>query len=178
MAGYVGDARPERNVAVFEIRSQADRWNTTIGRLLNPALQRRLRRRPSAGKTPTVYATTVVEAISATCGSGSACRTTSPTTSSATARPSSPRALGFDVAVRDRRLRRLPAGGRGLSPMPGFPEVGDTVLLRNGCSRVKKADDPTVPTCLTHDNVLRFRGFDQVPGTDRFVRFPIPGRRE
>jgi uncharacterized phage protein (TIGR02218 family) len=174
MAGYVGDARPERNMAIFEIRSQADRWNTTIGRLLNPRCKADFGD-VLCGKTPTVYETTVVEAIS-----NMRFRVGLPDNFAddffryGTAEFTSG-ALGstwpFEIIAFDGYLQEVEV----LSPMPGFPANGDTVLLRNGCSRVKKADDPTVPTCLTHDNVLRFRGFDQVPGTDRFVRFPIPG---
>jgi uncharacterized phage protein (TIGR02218 family) len=63
MAGYIALATPAENMAKFEIRSQADRWSTTIGRLASP--------RCSAdfgdalcGATPTNYPCGVFEAIS------------------------------------------------------------------------------------------------------------------
>lgn len=48
------------------------------------------------------------------------------------------------------------------------PEVGDTLTLRQGC-------DKTRPTCLGYDNVVNFRGFPDVPGTDQVLRYPNPG---
>jgi uncharacterized phage protein (TIGR02218 family) len=63
-----------------------------------------------------------------------------------------------------------------LVPMPGFPTVGDSLILRRGCSNVKSATDPLVPTCLTYNNVRRFRGFDRFPGSDTFFRMPVPGQ--
>jgi uncharacterized phage protein (TIGR02218 family) len=173
MAGYIGEARPEKNMAVFEIRSNADRWNTVIGRLAAPRCTADFGD-ALCGATPTVNESTVLESLSNMrfrvdlaenladdfYRFGTVEFTTGP--------------LGgtwpYEIVAFDGYLQEVEV----LSPMPGFPEVGDSVLLRNGCSRVKKADDPTVPTCLTHNNVLRFRGLDQLPGTDRYIRFPIP----
>jgi uncharacterized phage protein (TIGR02218 family) len=62
-----------------------------------------------------------------------------------------------------------------LVPMPTFPAVGDALILRRGCSNVKSAEDPAIPTCATYNNVRRFRGFDRFPGSDTFFRLPIPG---
>lgn len=59
--------------------------------------------------------------------------------------------------------------------LPALPAIGDTLDLFRGCSKIRKADDPTVPTCLTYDNVVNFRGFPDVPGTDQVLRYPNPG---
>lgn len=48
------------------------------------------------------------------------------------------------------------------------PEVGDTLELRQGCGKTR-AD------CLAYDNVVNFRGFPDVPGTDQVLRYPNPG---
>lgn len=53
--------------------------------------------------------------------------------------------------------------------LPEAPAVGDTLELRRGC-------DKTRATCRdTFDNVLNFRGFPDVPGSDQVLRYPNPG---
>jgi uncharacterized phage protein (TIGR02218 family) len=173
MAGYVGEVRPEKNMGVFEIRSSADRWNTTIGRLAAPRCTADFGD-IKCGATRTAYPTQVSSSLSnmrfcvdlaANYADDFFRFGTVEFTSGALAGTWEFEVVGFDGYLQEVEV---------LSPMPGFAQVGDQLILRNGCSRVKKSDDPTVPTCLTHDNVLRFRGLDQLPGTDRYVRFPVP----
>ncbi len=53
--------------------------------------------------------------------------------------------------------------------LPEAPQIGDTLELRRGC-------DKTRPTCRdTFDNVVNFRGFPDVPGSDQVLRYPNPG---
>lgn len=53
--------------------------------------------------------------------------------------------------------------------LPEAPAVGDTLELRRGC-------DKTRTTCRdTFDNVINFRGFPDVPGSDQVLRYPNPG---
>lgn len=60
------------------------------------------------------------------------------------------------------------------TPLPQAPSVGDTLHIFQGCSKLKKSDDATLPTCASHDNVTRFRGFDRVPGSDNYVKIAAP----
>lgn len=62
-----------------------------------------------------------------------------------------------------------------LVPFPEEPEVGDRLVLRRGCSKLKVADDPTIPTCASYNNVLNFRGMDQVPGSAQYLKIAVPG---
>lgn len=48
------------------------------------------------------------------------------------------------------------------------PEVGDTLTISQGCGKTR-AD------CLAYDNVINFRGFPDVPGSDQVLRYPNPG---
>lgn len=174
MAGYVADASPQNNMGVFEIRSNADRWNATVGRIAAPRCTADFGD-AQCGAAVTSYPSVVVESIS-----------------NMRFRIDLPQNLAddffrfgtvefvtgalagtwpYEIVAFDGYSQEIEV----LSPMPGFCAVADQVIVKDGCSRVKKADDPTVPTCLTHNNVLRFRGLDQLPGTDRYVRFPIPG---
>lgn len=60
-------------------------------------------------------------------------------------------------------------------PLLVMPEIGDTLDLRPGCSKLRKSDDSSVPTCMSYDNILNFRGFPEVPGSDQALRYPGPG---
>lgn len=52
--------------------------------------------------------------------------------------------------------------------LPEPPAVGDTLTLTQGC-------DKTRADCLAYDNVINFRGFPDVPGSDQVLRYPNPG---
>lgn len=175
MAGHVAMARPERNVAVFEIRSQADFWNTVIGRLASPRCSADFGDE-QCGATPINYACTVTDAIS----------NMRFKVDLADVLPEDYFRFGevefldgelggtwpYEIVAYNASTKEVEV----LSPMPGFPAVGDQLFLRNGCSKLKFfEDDLTIPTCATHQNQRRFRGLDQLPGSDRFLRFPIPG---
>ena len=48
------------------------------------------------------------------------------------------------------------------------PVIGDTLTLKQGCAKTRAA-------CLAYDNVVNFRGFPDVPGSDQVLRYPNPG---
>lgn len=52
--------------------------------------------------------------------------------------------------------------------LPDLPQVGDELNLRQGCDKTRDA-------CKAFDNVVNFRGFPDVPGTDQVLRYPNPG---
>jgi uncharacterized phage protein (TIGR02218 family) len=61
-------------------------------------------------------------------------------------------------------------------PLPALPEVGDTLELRVGCTKIRKADDPDVRTCMFYDNVINFyKGYPDVPGKDQVLTYAVPG---
>lgn len=47
------------------------------------------------------------------------------------------------------------------------PQVGDTLDVKRGCGKIR-AD------CMAYDNIVNFRGFPDVPGTDQVLRYPNP----
>lgn len=53
----------------------------------------------------------------------------------------------------------------GLAEAPG---IGDTLTLTQGCGKTRAA-------CLAYGNVINFRGFPDVPGTDQVLKYPNPG---
>lgn len=53
-------------------------------------------------------------------------------------------------------------------PLASDPEIGDTFTIYRGCGK-SRAD------CMERDNILNFRGFPEVPGSDQVLRAAIPG---
>lgn len=52
--------------------------------------------------------------------------------------------------------------------LPEAPQIGDELELRQGCPKTREA-------CMAYDNVINFRGFPDVPGSDQVLRYPNPG---
>jgi len=50
---------------------------------------------------------------------------------------------------------------------PAPPAIGDTLDLRPGCNKTRTA-------CMAHANIVNFRGFPEVPGTDQVLKYPVP----
>jgi uncharacterized phage protein (TIGR02218 family) len=59
-------------------------------------------------------------------------------------------------------------------PLVEAPAVGDTFDIKDGCSKLRKSDDATVPTCVTHGAILDFGGFPEMPGSDKVLPPAIP----
>jgi uncharacterized phage protein (TIGR02218 family) len=60
-------------------------------------------------------------------------------------------------------------------PLPQAPQVGDTLNLYTGCSRLLKHENPIIPTCLSYGAVEDFRGEPEVPGNRTYQRVSAPG---
>ena len=60
-------------------------------------------------------------------------------------------------------------------PWPAIPAPNDAFIITRGCSRLRLSTDATIPTCLTYGNVTRFRAFPHVPGSDTYLKVPVPG---
>lgn len=49
-----------------------------------------------------------------------------------------------------------------------LPENGDTLTIRKGCLKTRDA-------CKDNGNILNFRGFPEVPGSDQALKYAVPG---
>lgn len=49
-----------------------------------------------------------------------------------------------------------------------LPEIGDTLTVRKGCLKTRDA-------CMAYSNILNFRGFPEVPGSDQVLKYAVPG---
>ncbi len=55
-----------------------------------------------------------------------------------------------------------------MEPLPDAPEVGDLVTLSRGCGK-RRVD------CMARNNIANARAFYEVPGTEQVLKVPIPG---
>jgi uncharacterized phage protein (TIGR02218 family) len=60
-------------------------------------------------------------------------------------------------------------------PLIAAPEVGDTLNLYRGCSKLLKSDDADLPTCFTYGAVEDFRGWPEVPSSRFYMKVNAPG---
>lgn len=178
--GKITEARVEGNAAVFEVRSSADLWNVTVGSILTPRCRADFGDAQCGMEKIDIPATiTAVES-------------TMRFTISVGASDYEDQYFRYgDVQFRSGPLRwvqpfevqQSSAAGviELIEPLPEPPQVGNQLYVRRGCSRLKRSDDPSLPTCHSYLNLapnggLRFRGFDRVPGSDTYLKMPIPGQ--
>ena len=55
------------------------------------------------------------------------------------------------------------------APLVEAPGVGDTFTVRNGCGKSRE-------DCMAHNAIVWFRGFPEIPGSDQVMKPAIPGQ--
>jgi len=173
LAGNVASARVEGGKFILEIRSDMDRFNQTVGRVLANNCDADFGDARCGATVTSVVGTVtaVTDAMRFTVSFTGLYAdnffnlgTVSPLTGA--------NAGGLPVEIVDWSA----AGAVELfTPLVAIPAIGDTFTIKNGCSKARKSDDPSVPTCLTYNNVVNFRGFPEIPGSDQVLRAAIPG---
>lgn len=174
MKGRISDSRIEGSRAVFEVRSDADYWNLVVGSVLSPRCRADFGDAWCGKEVVNISATVtaVASALTFTLGSISGDYTDQYFRFGEVEFVTGPLA-----GTPPREVVQSAATGviEVFDPLVALPGIGDSVLIRQGCSRLKSSEDPTLPTCLYHENVTRFRGFDRVPGSDVYLRMTQPG---
>jgi uncharacterized phage protein (TIGR02218 family) len=163
MAGNVSEARPEGGKFIFEIRSDADRFNQPIGRLITPYC-------------PGDHATCCVQIADELATTLSAVVDEFHITVAAAIDPAdyANGKLWFTGGALAGTLPVEIVGGSGstlelFAPLPATPSNGDALTLKEGCDRTRAM-------CRDRfDNVINFRGFPEVPGSDQVLKVPVPG---
>lgn len=166
--GYVAQADVRGDRYVFELRDHRDRLNQVVGRLITPYCD--------------------ADFCDARCGLDLADFTTAATVNTVAD------AMRFNVTYTGSIADDLLNSGTILftsgafdgiapieifdwavggdlqlfEPLPAIPEIGDTLDLRLGCAKTRAA-------CMAFDNILNFRGFPEVPGSDQALKYPNPG---
>jgi uncharacterized phage protein (TIGR02218 family) len=176
LAGNVSEARVEGGKFVFEIRSDMDRFNQVIGKVITNQCDADFGD-ARCGATPTTSdeaVTAVTDAMRFTVTNDGA---------QADNFYNMGTVVGLTGANTGTTMEILDWEDNGdgtgtltlFAPLVEAPAIGDTFTLKNGCSKLRKSDDATMPTCLTYDNVINFRGYPEVPGSDQVLRMPVPG---
>lgn len=172
--GHVADAHVEGGSFVFEVRSLFDFLNQSTGRLLSPYCSAdfgdELCQVPRPTFTASVTAATDEYRFEIDLAGVYADDYFKPGSveflSGTLAGTAEVEVVGYDGATAFVTL---------IAPLADVPQIGDSLYIRTGCSKLKISDDVTIPTCKTYNNVLNFRGFDQVPGSDTYLKIPVPG---
>lgn len=174
LAGNVSEARIEGGRFIFEVRSDCDRFNQTVGRLIVNNCDADFGD-ARCGETPESITGTVSAVTSAMVF----------TVTFAGAYADDYFNLGTcefvtgELAGTDRiEIFDWTSGGvvTLFSPLAEPPAIGDTCTIKTGCSKARRHSDPTVRTCEFYDNVINFRGFPEIPGTDQVIKPAIPGQ--
>lgn len=163
LAGNVAEARPEGGKFVFEVRSDADRFNQIVGDLITPYCTGRHATccLQIAAETNTTL-NAVVDELNITVAAA------------IDAADFVDGKLWFTSGVGNGTLPMDIVGGSGSTlelfrPLPFTPSPGDSLTIKEGCDRTRTM-------CRDrYDNVLEFRGFPEVPGSDQAMKIPVPG---
>lgn len=166
MVGNVSEARVEGGRFVLQVRSDADRLNQSVGRLITPYCDADFGD-ARCGATPEEVGGTITAiwshlridvSFSGSYANDFFNQGTVEFTSGALAGH-------LPIEIFD----WTSAGAITLfTRMAGLPAAGDTLTIKQGCEKTRTA-------CMAFDNIINFRGFPEVPGTDQVLRFPIPG---
>lgn len=173
LKGNVAAARVEGGQFILEVRSDMDRFNQVVGRTLTNQCDADFGD-VRCGATPTVITLTITAVTDAMRFTGSFVGSyandffnlgkCTPVTGA--------NAGGLPIEIQD-----WTSGGAVelFMPLPVTPVIGDTFHVQNGCSKARLNSDATIPTCLTNNNVVNFRGFPEIPGSDQVLRAAVPG---
>lgn len=171
--GNVTEVRIEGGRFIFQVRSEQDKLNQVIGRLITPYCDADFGD-ARCGVTPesivgTVSAVTSVQQFTVTFAGAYA-----------------------DDYFNFGKVEPLTGDLVGIPPveifdwtsagvvtlfteLPAVPTIGDTFTIKRGCSKLWKSADASIPTCVSYDNAINFRGFPFMPGSDQILRYPVPG---
>lgn len=166
MKGKVGEPIVEGGRFILSIRSLVDAFNQSIGRILTPYCDADFGDARCGFEVPEVEATiaTVIDPMRFTvtfAGEYASDYFNAGTIEFVTgALAGTPRVEIFDWSA-DGALQLFEA-------LVAAPAPGDELILRQGCGKTRSA-------CKAFGNILNFRGFPEVPGSDQVLKFPVPG---
>lgn len=173
MAGNLSEGRVEGGRFTFQVRSDQDRLNQTIGRLITPYCDADFGDARCTMVPESIVGTVVSVFDYMSFGVTFAGSYANDYFNYGQVEP----LTGDLVGILPVEIFDWTSGGvvTLFTALPDLPEVGDTFTIKRGCSKLRKSDDASIPTCVSYDNILNFRGFPEVPGTDQVLKMPIPG---
>lgn len=168
MKGYITEAKVEGGAFKLEVRSDADRFNQVVGRIITPYCSH------DFGDAQCGYS---VESFALTVDT-----VTDLLRLTVTGFSGAPPADGYfnsgliqftsgDLnGARSTQIFRWTAATRTVileAPLPDLPSPGDALTMFRGCGKTRDE-------CKARNNILNFGGFPDVPGTDKTMRYPVP----
>lgn len=171
LSGKVSSARIEADAFTLEVRSAADAFNQTIGRVLSPQCSNDFGvydlPRSYCQAVPATWAATV-SAVTDDLRFAVTWTGLTPTVETIrnglAAFDTGSLAGGLPVEV----FNLAGATVELYQPLVEAPQVGDTLTVTQGCAKTREA-------CKSFGQILNFRGFPDLVGTDDYVKFPSPG---
>jgi uncharacterized phage protein (TIGR02218 family) len=163
----VSEARVEGGRFIFEIRSDADRFNQVVGRTITNNC-------PwdhgdaNCGRTPE----SVVGTVTAVTDEMRFSVSFTGSFANGYFDMGTVEALDGDLAGTDRvEIQSWTAAGaiELFVPLAEAPAVGNTFNIVRGCGK-SRAD------CMARSNILNFGGFPEVPGNDQVMKATLPGQ--
>jgi uncharacterized phage protein (TIGR02218 family) len=174
MAGDVREARIEGGKFTLEIRSDIDRYNQTVGRVITNQCWKDF----ADGVNCTATATEITGTVTAVNDAMHFIVSFSGSYADDFFNMGTVIGLtgvnaGTTVEIEDwTSLGAIVL----FSPLAEEPAIGDTFTVRNGCSKLRLSSVVGVPTCKTYNNVVQFGGYPEVPGSDQVLKTAFPGQ--
>lgn len=167
LIGSVSEVRPQGGKFVLEIRSDVDRFNQTVGRTIanNCDADHGDAR---CGRTPE----SVVGTVTAVTDAMRFTVSFSGSYANGYYDEGTVNFLTGDLAGTSpvEIFSWTAAGAINLFvPLAEAPAIGDTMTIKRGCGKART-------DCMARSNILNFRGFPEVPGSDQVLRATIPGQ--
>lgn len=175
LAGKVTAPKVEGDAFTLEVRSNADAYNQTIGRVLSPycshdyGVDNGLTSRCQA--TPLVW-TGVVASVTDDMRFSVTWDSPAPDAGSDVVNGLVEFTTGALAGTYPVEVFSLSGSPPSLievyQPLIEAPEVGDALTVTEGCDKLRA-------TCKLKGQILNFGGFPDLTGTDQYVKFPSPG---
>ncbi|AMK19328.1 DUF2163 domain-containing protein [Sphingobium sp. MI1205] len=166
LAGNVAEARMEGGKFTFGIRSQIDRYNQVIGRVISNLC---------SADHGDARCGRAVETVDGAIGVVTDAMRFQISFAGSFANDYFNAGklvftLGEMVGIKPVRIFDWTAAGAItlMEPLPTAPQVGDTVTLSRGCPKTRAG-------CMERDNIANARAFFEVPGSDQVLKVPVPG---
>lgn len=171
LSGNVSEARIEGGEFVMAIRSDVDRFNQTVGRTITNQCPWDFADGINCHATATSITGTVTSVVNAMhftvsfAGSYIDALFNKGTAQFLT---------GTMAGTKPIEIETWYATGEIIlfTPAVDVPAVGDTMTIKNGCSKARSGPNG----CISHNAILDFGGYPEIPGSDQALRAAIPGQ--
>jgi uncharacterized phage protein (TIGR02218 family) len=174
LKGAVSEARIEGGEFVLEVRSDVDRLNQTVGRTITNSCDADFADGIRCFATATTITLTLTSVTDAMRFSGSY---TGSYVDNFFNKGTITGATGENAGATVEIETWTSAGAVvTFAPFAVTPAIGDTFTVKNGCFDPATGQTKSRAACMTFGQILNFRGFPEVPGSDQVLKPAIPGQ--